>query len=414
MCAQLVCLLALALGPDEDDFVEEFAKSLSICVRSASSERFRVWCMVARAFISFVCATAAKSTLDVLTFCEEIITDRDDFDGTDITDELLATALHMWAVTAAYLGDPAAVLARSRDVVFEGCIDIMDDDQRDPSAKIAAGECLALLWEVAEEAYLSGETGTKRYVSAANTHKPTVFDEVCDEAEAEAAAEAAADAAHGAMNSDSNDHRNGTTKMPNDSSKADSRTANSVFGFAADESTKDEEDDESWVSQFIEVDGSTEGLGQLIAPDEDTVFRALHLLRETARESSKHISKKNRKEIRSGFRSLEEWVIDGAAPSETVTFNGAVVTCTCFAEIRRLDLLRVVVADGLPAVLRNFEVACDLLEVDGGDLSEHVGAGKGVRSIVDKGSDTAKVRAKTRRAGRQARSAEQSSGWGSD
>ena len=377
LCSQLVCLMALVIGPDEEDFVTDFSKPLSIIVRSCDNENMRVWALTARTFIGFVCATELAWAQQLLTFCEEVFSFTDEFDGTAVTNGLRVAAFNMWSVTAAYYGSTKAILSRSKNGVFDACLEALDGASDDAGVKIAAGECMALLWEVAEQAHAEGDVQILGDGST-TIAKPSIFDEVFNEVD------------HGPR-------------------EDDGATANGVFGFAPENELEFTPANEA---RFV-AEASTESLGILLTEEFDDIDRAQHLLKQLARESSKKVSKKDRKEIRSGFRALEEWILEGTAPSEECRMSGAVIEAQSFAEIKRLDLVRTVMADGLPTSLRNFSVVCDIFEVEQTALTDHAD-GDGVRSVVAKGSMTAKNRSQALRRDRRARADDIDAGWGSD
>ena len=100
----------------------------------------------------------------------------------------------------------------------------------------------------------------------------------------------------------------------------------------------------------------TEQCGELLCEDADMVRLALDKMKHISRDSSKRISKKDRKEQRAVFRQLERWVLDGEAPSESVCFHGANVECDSFVQLLLLDALREQLAEGFPMALRHFPV----------------------------------------------------------
>jgi hypothetical protein len=376
LCAQLVALMALVQGEDDEDFVEEFAHPLDLVVRSGKDEDFRSWALIARTMLSFVCASEFGWSRKLLTFCEELFNFTDEFDGEPVSDALRVTAFNMWGVTAAYLNADDQVLERSKECVFTACLEALDGAADGAGVKIAAGETLALLWEVAERAHASGlvqQLGD----GSTTVSKPSIFDEVFDEVEI----------------------------GPREDAEV---TANSVFGFAPE---KEIEFTPANEARFV-GDASTESLGGLLTDDFDEVDRAQYLIRQMTRDSSKKVSKKDRKEIRGEFRALDEWVTEGTAPTEVVKLAGGTIECKSFCEIKKLGLLRTVLADGLTSALRNYSVVCDMLEVEQSTLSDFAD-GDGERTVVNKGSMKAKGRTQALRRDRQARN-EEISGYGSD
>lgn len=73
-------------------------------------------------------------------------------------------------------------------------------------------------------------------------------------------------------------------------------------------------------------------LGRLLCNHSSMVEQLLRSLQDVVRESSKRISKKDRKEQRSEFRDIEDWVVKGDPPSDTVRMAGV---CIYFCNLIR-------------------------------------------------------------------------------
>mmetsp|Transcript_31410 Transcript_31410/g.52505 ORF Transcript_31410/g.52505 Transcript_31410/m.52505 type:complete len:137 (+) Transcript_31410:23-433(+) len=119
-----------------------------------------------------------------------------------------------------------------------------------------------------------------------------------------------------------------------------------------------------------------------------------------SKDSSKRISKKDRKEQRAEFRDIEDWLVKGEAPADSIRMQGAVLEISSFADMRLVCALKDVFGSGFHSSLRLYPVVRDVLGV------EHVtadmdGAGEDVR--VEKGSREDKTRSKNRKQDRRYR-----------
>jgi hypothetical protein len=97
-------------------------------------------------------------------------------------------------------------------------------------------------------------------------------------------------------------------------------------------------------------------VSELLSDDPEMISNALRLLTETARESSKKVAKKDRKEQRAAFRQLADWILRGESPHEEVRIGGAVIEAETFARIRILEMLRTILIDAFHSSLRAFPV----------------------------------------------------------
>ena len=79
-------------------------------------------------------------------------------------------------------------------------------------------------------------------------------------------------------------------------------------------------------------------------------------INEIAKESSKRISKKDRKEQRSEFRIIEEGVTKSETPSDTVRMQGAIVDIDSFHKLHIVDVLKEVLGSGFHSSLRLYSV----------------------------------------------------------
>lgn len=79
-------------------------------------------------------------------------------------------------------------------------------------------------------------------------------------------------------------------------------------------------------------------------------------IKQISKDSSKRISKKDRKEQRAEFRSIEDWVLKGESPDESLRMQGAVLTLDSFKTLRVAEALRDVLGTGFHSALRIFPV----------------------------------------------------------
>lgn len=120
-------------------------------------------------------------------------------------------------------------------------------------------------------------------------------------------------------------------------------------------------------------------------------------MRTITKESSKSISKKNRKEARSVFRDILEYLDNSEKPSEVIRMQGADVIVEGFAQGCVADTLREVLGSGFQSALLAFPVVRDILSV------EYVSEGLSATKKVSK--DSAKLRSKDRARDRDFREA---------
>ena len=152
--------------------------------------------------------------------------------------------------------------------------------------------------------------------------------------------------------------------------------------------------------------------GLALCENPAVVSQAVATLQRVAKDSSKRVSKRDRKEQRAALRDAEAWVVGGEAPAgEVVRLQGAVLNMTTFAQLRLLEELREVLGDGLPSSLRVFPVLQDVLGV--AHLADAMD-GDGCDSAVKKGSATEKLRSGYRKQERSYRDISTAFGGGYD
>ena len=76
-------------------------------------------------------------------------------------------------------------------------------------------------------------------------------------------------------------------------------------------------------------------------------------------ESSKKVSKKNRKEQHAEFRDIEEYLVDGQQPQaweDPVIVHSGSVHVRSFQQARVLDTLRYLLGSGFPSILVAYSI----------------------------------------------------------
>ncbi|KAJ1433359.1 interferon-related developmental regulator-domain-containing protein [Ochromonadaceae sp. CCMP2298] len=309
LCIQLLCLLALYNGPEEDDFLNLFERPLQVLVDSASGSLHDLSgpALSCLALISFVCG-GVDASFRVWGYCQRKLFN----DKTAVGDAgkakaaevaVRAAAADAWALLAT-LRSGADVLASCRGdwgSLLQPLNVILTSGASSIEAKVSAGKCLAYMWELADEASPGLET-------------------------------------------------------------ADS--------------------------------------GLLLCDDPEIIQETLNAVKTITKESSKRISKKDRKEQRAEFRDIEEWLLQGEAPSDSLRVQGAVLEIKSFGYMRLVEALKEVLGSGFHSSLRMFEVVRDMLGVE--HMTDDMdGAGEDRR--VEKGSSLDKSRSNYRKQDRRSR-----------
>jgi len=112
----------------------------------------------------------------------------------------------------------------------------------------------------------------------------------------------------------------------------------------------------------------------------------LKLLQAAAKESSKKVSKRDKKELRAALRAVEAWIFEAEPPEDSVQLQGATIVVSSFSRTFLLDDLKRVLGNGFQGALRNFDVVGEVLEVQ--FLEDEVSP----RRRVEKGSKAGKRR----------------------
>jgi hypothetical protein len=80
------------------------------------------------------------------------------------------------------------------------------------------------------------------------------------------------------------------------------------------------------------------------------------VIRSICTDSSKKVSKKNRKEQRAEFRDIENWILEREYPTETIRMQGAEIEISSFAKERVIESLKAVLESGFHSSLRMYPV----------------------------------------------------------
>ena len=97
--------------------------------------------------------------------------------------------------------------------------------------------------------------------------------------------------------------------------------------------------------------------GRMLCHNPLRINEALQAVRELSKDSSKRVSKRDRKEQRAEFREVEDWLGRGEAPAQTLRMQGAVVETRSFAEARVVAALKDALGGtGFHSALRMFPV----------------------------------------------------------
>jgi len=402
--AELLCVLALIVGPDEDEWVHIYNQPLDSVILESESDEFRAWCITAKVFMTLVCAEETDAGRRCLTLCESIFCDELGESGVPVGPLLCAAALNSWCIMAQHTQDDA-IITRSKERVFAAALNILENPATDPNTKISAGECLAFLWEVAESNFTSGIQSGRIATGAIRQAGDWAIDhETADLVEtAESVAfqlEPHLSKPELVMDVVSNGHLESSVfGEPEKMSRKEKRFLQLAAVNAVEESKMVPvvaEMEPIVITPF--ADGSigqfngctAEQLGVIICPDAAVVERAVTQLKNLAHESSKKVAKKDRKEIRLGFRALEAWVIKGESPSERVRVKGASIEANSFGQIKTLDMIRMILVDGLHCSLKTLPIVRDMLGVT--SVGEH-NDGDGERVVVAQNSRIGKARA---------------------
>uniref|UniRef100_A0A7S3M9H0 Interferon-related developmental regulator N-terminal domain-containing protein n=1 Tax=Spumella elongata TaxID=89044 RepID=A0A7S3M9H0_9STRA len=337
LCAHLLSLIGLHLGPDEDEFFKNFEKPLRQLVDGTNPvlQDVRGPALSCLALLAYICG-GVDAGFKIWSYCERILKeealavresdsehsgsddDSDDDEQSQSTQSsterpsssvsLRSAAAEAWVLLAT-LRTPEEVLTHSQgegDSILEPLLELLqfhDGTGNNIEVKVTAGKALAFLWEVASEA--EGGAGAS----------PTE-------------------------------------------------------------------------------------LGTSLCSDPNTVQQILETIKQISKDSSKRISKKDRKEQRAEFRVIEDFVLKGEPPEESLRMQGAVLELNSFKELHIVETLRTVLGTGFHSALRLYPVVKDVLGVE--YLTDHMD-GAGDDNKVNKGSSADKTRSNYRKQDRKYR-----------
>lgn len=360
----LVCLLGLLVGPDEDDFFKAFEAPLKKIVECSSvGEEVQNLALFTLSFISYICSS--DTLVNTLDFVEDLIENGPH----EITDLPYIQACKSWVLLCGALEQETYIIRRGRSGIFSAVSSILENSL-DTEGRTVSGLCLAYLYEVAIDFH--------RHVH--DTRDPAAVLEGTEEVSPE--------------------RPNGSGTAKDEDSLHD--------GFDSDEEEDREADHRTLIAamsvskEAIEEDPSV-AIGKIVCENDGLVCRTLTTLRGITRDSSKKMSKKDKKEQRAVFRDIESLIFDMTAPKEKVRFSGATVEVCSIQALTFLESLRAILGNGFQGGLRSFPVLCDIFNVQRLDLlDEEAAKNKGAK--VAKGSKEDKRRFKHRREGQNAKS----------
>lgn len=307
-CTKIVCLLSLVVGPDEQPFFTKFEQVLKRAILSQSNDiEIRSEALFALVFCCYICST--ESNEDITNFCIDIICNDISYEGTadlhnDDEDSVLllqSTAASCLMLILSTLSN-SDILELSQSRIFESLSLILECNDID--AKIATGELIAYLFEVA---YDSSTVST--------TDEPAIT-------------------------------------------------------------------------------------GLILCNDPNCINETLSLIRRIAKDCSKKISKRDKKEQRSAYRIIESFIFEDEKPHDTIRFQGCVVETESFVIIKFLEFLRLILEDGFQSAPKTFPVIKDVLQIDY-VTNDNDGDGEVIK--VQKGTSSEKKRCANRKQDRKYR-----------
>jgi hypothetical protein len=142
--------------------------------------------------------------------------------------------------------------------------------------------------------------------------------------------------------------------------------------------------------------------------DEVVLARCMDRLQQLSNDSSKRMSKRDRKQQRSAFRSICASVLEDEPCSEEIKMHGNWITIEGWSALRQANALRSVFQDAFHVAVQHYEIVQDILDLDDSLRSalrarEATGADRVCR--VEKGSRLARQRSDDRTKARAARQA---------
>jgi len=140
--------------------------------------------------------------------------------------------------------------------------------------------------------------------------------------------------------------------------------------------------------------------GLMLCNDPNCINETLSLIRRIAKDCSKKISKRDKKEQRTAFRIIELFIFEDEKPHDIIRFQGCVVETESFVMIKFLEFLRIILEDGFQAAPKTFPVIQDILQIE---YITNDNDGDGEVLKVQKGTSTEKKRSSNRKQDRKYR-----------
>jgi hypothetical protein len=131
LCCELLNLLALVNGANEEDFFTQFESTLKQTVQGGALEELREYALFTLTFMSYICSNEANEW--VWNFCEQILTDS--AEALPYTIGLKATAAECWLLIATNMGEEA-VLEHSCECVFESFHELLEEAATVPGERV--------------------------------------------------------------------------------------------------------------------------------------------------------------------------------------------------------------------------------------------------------------------------------------
>eukprot|EP01036_Dinobryon_divergens_P045462 gene45462-60741_t len=144
LAIELIQMVCLALGPEQDEILEQIVPVLKSIATRSEYDKLRGTAVSAIAFSSLICSSRADD--DIWELCEGFLCGESE--GKPVSRQLQAAAAYAWCLLATVMSRKA-IISRSRNNVFEAAVELLGDV--DVEVKVAGGLCLAFLWEVCDE-----------------------------------------------------------------------------------------------------------------------------------------------------------------------------------------------------------------------------------------------------------------------
>jgi hypothetical protein len=331
----LVCTFGLLVGGDQEDFFVFFYQVLKkLSVNEAVGETIQSQALFTLSFLAYVNSTDSFDS--VIDFIEDMIV----HGPNEVAEVPYLQACKSWVLLSSAIEDDWVIVKRARQRVFRAVCSILENSM-DIEGRTVSGLTIAYMYEVA--------------------HRLTV--DVLDD--------------------------NVELRTPR---------------VAPDDDTYEEEmarmreiiDAISSVTLDSVRDDPSKELGKILSSSIAAIDKYLAILKAITRESSKRISRKDRKETRAVFREIEHYVFGLKAPSSKIRFSGATIEATSFQELAFLEDVKAVLGAGFQGALRSFPIICNMLQVEFLEAAEMESKNnKGTK--IQKGSKEDRNRFKHRR-----------------